>query len=199
MTEDTPITRYSQIRRAVIASVIAAVLVIIFIQPLLRFVWSTLLVFGPRFVKAFVDSIYRSAAMGHRNHVDVMVLMIFFAFVSGSSLGASLSCTKRLLKPTEKMKPTSKRRALVSMWAAVVMLHICALGIVIPPFADLQHNTSFRQRLAVLAPKLTENEEEELEAQWAMMRNRGDFDAIKERMEALAIQHGIELPPTLLK
>ena len=66
-------------------------------------------------------------------------------------------------------------------------------------FADLQLNTSFDQRLTVLAPKLTELECKELRAQWASMGSRGDYEEIVSTMETLAEEKDVALPELLLK
>lgn len=199
MTETEAITKDAQIRKGIIASVIASVIVIILIQPLLRLAWSFLSGLGAQFIQNYIDSIYRSAALGHRNYLDVLMMGLLFSFVSGASVGIGISFTRRLLFPRREGKRPSKTRLLALLWLSIVLLHIWALLVIIKPYADLQHNTSFQQRLKVLAPKQTETEEEELEAMWASMRSRKHFEEIKARMEAIAQEHALELPPTLLK
>ena len=69
----------------------------------------------------------------------------------------------------------------------------------IKPFTDLQLNTSFEQRLTILAPNINDLEFKEFEAAWALMQSRKDFEAINNRMENTAKKYGVILPPNLLK
>ena len=202
MTPNESITRDYKIRKSIIASVIASVIIIILIQPLLRLVWSLVLGQGSRFIQAYVDSIYQSAALGHRNHVDVMMLSLFVGVISGAFTGISLvftlAITKGILRPDRKPQKLAKR-SLLLLWLGILLLLVFAIALIIMPFADLQYNTSFQQRLKVLAPRITELEAKELEAAWASMQSRADYEAIKAKMEDMAQQYDISLPPTLLK
>ncbi len=65
-------------------------------------------------------------------------------------------------------------------------------------YTNLQLNTSFRQRLTVLAPKLSEQEHKEFLASWAAMHSRKDFDAITDRMNTLAQARNVVLPEPLM-
>ena len=66
-------------------------------------------------------------------------------------------------------------------------------------FADIQLNTSFKQRLNALLPYISEQEEEELRSMWAMMGNRQDYVDITNKMDSIAAEKGIRIPDLLLK
>jgi len=198
MLDAKVITKDPQIRKGIIASVIATVIVIVLIQPILKLAWSALLSFGAQFVQNYVDTIYKSAALGHRNYIDVLLLMGIFSFLSGSILAMTLLMTNRILRPDKKSKKLGKPHLCI-IWLILIAFHVLAIFFIVTPYADLQHNTSFQQRLKVLAPVLTETKEEELEALWATMQSRTDFDAIKSQMETLAQDHNLQLPSTLMK
>ena len=68
-----------QMRKGISAGIIAALIVMIFIQPILRFAWSGIQIIGPRILSRYMNSIYRSAALGHRNYVDVILLILLSA------------------------------------------------------------------------------------------------------------------------
>jgi hypothetical protein len=63
--------------------------------------------------------------------------------------------------------------------------------------SDLQLNASFNQRMAVLAPEITDLEAKRLRARWASMRSREDYLAITAGMDAVANQKGIKLRKVL--
>jgi hypothetical protein len=66
-------------------------------------------------------------------------------------------------------------------------------------YVDMQLNASFQQRITILAPCLEIEQEEELKAHWAQMKNKEDFENIQLLMESYADSCSIDLPPNLLK
>lgn len=198
MSEYTPISRDSQIRKGVIASVIASLLFVVVIQPLLRLVWSLVLSHGSRFLQGYVDSIYLNAALGHRNYVDVVLLVLVYSASSGLFVGMATVLTRRVIQPDpQPRKP--RRYHLVLFWFMVLMFHLAAFYSGVRIYADMQLNTSFQQRIRVLAPRLSDLQMKELEAAWASMQTRVDFLAIQMGMEQIAEQNNIVLPRALWK
>ncbi len=120
----------------------------------------------------------------------------FFSFAIKTNLGPS--SIKSTPHP-ERAKKLSKASRLFIIGIILLFINVFIFGIIIMYFADVEYNTSFRQRLTVLAPMLSEIEEEELEARWASMRNRADYEAIEAEIEKLANNHSLQLPPSLLK
>ncbi len=198
MADGDSITRDPEVRKGVVVSIVASIIVIILIQPLLRLIWAVVLGVSVHFVQRYVDTIYRNSALGHRNYIDVWLLMLFLSLMCGGYLAIGLRSTRRVLPPKAAPKKFGKRR-LWLIWALVAVVHFAVIGCVIRPFADLQYNTSFQQRLKVLAPKITDLEFKEIEAAWASMQSRQDYLAIKAKMEALAEQHNLTLPRVLLR
>jgi len=186
------------IRKGIIASIVATLIVMVLIHPLLRLCWEGVLGFGTYCHRGFVDSIYRSAALGKRNHVAVMLMGLIFCFLVGGITGVAVGLTRRIVKPKAERKPPGKTHAVVA-WIMVVAIALSWTVLLVRQFADLQLNTSFDQRLTVLAPKLTELECKELRAQWASMGSRGDYEEIVSTMETLAEEKDVALPELLLK
>jgi ABC-type lipoprotein release transport system permease subunit len=54
--------------------------------------------------------------------------------------------------------------------------------------------TSFNRRVIILAPHISQQQEKELRAAWALMSNRGDYDAINATMAGYAAEHKITVP-----
>jgi len=198
MTKNESTARESLIPRGIITGVVASLIVITLIQPILRLAWSATLTLGSRFLQSYVDSIYASAALGHRNYVDVILLMVMFSIISGTLLGMTSILTRRIFKPERRPHKPGKRHLLL-FWLCIVLFHISAVVAVVRPYADLQLNTSFQQRVKVLAPKLTDLEQEELEAAWASMQTRADYEVLRLRLEKKAEEFGITLPKALWK
>jgi len=87
----------------------------------------------------------------------------------------------------------------VFAWFCFLLMLVLTIFGAVQPVADLQLNTSFQQRLKVLAPALSDLQMKEFEAAWASMQTRADFLAIQLRMERAATQHNIVLPKPLWK
>jgi len=66
-------------------------------------------------------------------------------------------------------------------------------------YYDLQLNTSFKQRITVLSPHISEQQEKELRAQWASMKSRKDYENINRALEDAAKNKEVKLPKLLLK
>jgi hypothetical protein len=185
-------------RASVIASVIAAVLMI-FIQPLLNTLWAGILWVGTNFL---VDQIYSNAALGHRQWVVVLSFVAAIFSVAISFLRRSIYLI--FSEPKTSQKPmlltTSKIfRKKIFLVGNLLILSLLAIYLSMTVFIDLQLNTSFDQRLTVLAAKVPDQKIKELRAQWAQMKTRTDYLILNESLEKLAYDAGISLPEPLLK
>ena len=184
--------RRSELRVGVVAGVIASVLVMIFVQPLLGWVWgatSRVLTFV---ASGLVDSVYRSAALGHRNYLGVFLLVVVTAALVGAVAGALAAL---FWPPSDAGPSRSHRRLLFGIGALLLVLMVVVTSMV---SAELQYHTSFQQRLTVLAPAIDSQLEEELRSEWAQMRNRADFLSVTSRMGAVADSLDVDLPAQLL-
>jgi hypothetical protein len=194
----------STFRASVIASVIASLLVIIFVQPLLNFVWGVILWLGMHVFIGMLNQLYANAALGHRDWVVAFFAMIALtlalmapptAFIVRLIRRRSIQNKRGEHPPAEKTSP----------WKRVVDIGMTVVGTVAISFMaasiyfDLQLNTSFDQRIAVLAPKVSDQTIKELRAQWALMESREDYLALEARLGQLAHDAGITLPKPLLK
>ena len=200
-------------RKSILASIIASILVIIFIQPILGLAYTFIIFIGEYVYTGFSNQIYHNAALGER---PTTVFMMFVAMlVSINLFFVLLTFLVFLLTRTSKTEASEgskvdkkesfihkKRLNSFLKMASVIsygVLLLCSLILLTFEFTNLQLNTSFQQRLTVLAPKLTELENKELQAQWASMNTRADFEAITEQMSRLAKDRNVVLPEPLMK
>ena len=209
MSKQVPKLKNRGLRVTIVAGVITSVIVILFVEPLLKLAWAGILLLGPRFYQGYVDSIYKDAALGHRNFAAVVLLQGFIYLLTMTALGLIIvqSVKSRLLrrvasKSKERRKSPSafpRRRLLAVQALCVLGMCVTAIPLITRPYVDLQLNASFQQRLKVLAPIVSELDIRELEADWASMRSRQDYEGIVARMASIALEKGVVLPPLLLK
>jgi len=189
-----------QLRKNFLASIIASIVVIFFIQPILKLIWSCTIFVSNHLYEGYTKAIYRSAALGDRNDVIVGLMIFFTAIMFGiiSGIPFGYLSAKRL---SDKVKSImiGKRLFVLAYFLSIIFLLCFLFGFVIPRFVDLQLNTSFQQRLTVLAPTISDIELKELKASWAQMQSRKDYELIKDRMDNMAKLNGIDLPAPLLK
>lgn len=195
-------------------SIVASILVIYFIQPLLEYTWAVLVIILSKSFQTLLDGVYRSAALGHnRDETSFFVLMlgiglgIPFFFIFAHEMGrlqGRLSYLLSRLRGEEKLPVDRKdrlRERLLDLagWLGMAVVLVAFLYILTVQFADLQLNSSFQQRMTVLAPHITGQEEKELRAVWASMRSRNDYLLLNEHLERLAAEKAVKLPSPLLK
>ena len=171
-----------------------------FVQPILSIIWVVLLWLGTHFFYNTLDSIYLNAALGHREWVIasivLMALIITPLVIISGWISKRLSTTKKAEARPPRTTPTWKKVFDIGLIFSSP-LPCLIVGAFI--FIDLQLNTSFDQRIAVLAPKVPDQTIKELRAQWALMASREDYLVLNARLEQLAHDAGITLPKPLLK
>jgi hypothetical protein len=64
-------------------------------------------------------------------------------------------------------------------------------------FAEMELNTSFDQRMTVLAPEISDLDAKRLRARWVQMKTRSDYLGINGTLESMASAHGVSLPKPL--
>ena len=190
----------TQIRAAIIGGIISAIIVIIFINPLLNFLWDIVNWSGSYFYHGFIDRIYKSAALGHSSSVSILIFLSilywgFFAFTINFILimkkGRISEKTMRIFGILARNKYLTAFMYLIG-FIATILIFVLVLG-------NVNLKISFNQRLAVLTPKITDLERKELLASWAAMGTRNDYDKIVENMENLAKLHEVSLPELRIK
>jgi hypothetical protein len=207
-------------KKSILASIIASILVVVFIQPILNLVFKVTNITGEYVYVGFSNGIYRNAALGERSNLVFMIYCFMLALVTifcGAVVFVSVNRVRKLISPREATGKkedtgriqvdtpnTSKRSTYlqglsITMVILYILLLLCVLGLLTLAYTNLQLYTSFRQRLTVLAPKITEQEYKELQASWASMRSRTDYEAVTEEMNRLAQEHNIVLPELLMK
>jgi hypothetical protein len=180
--------------RPLVAGVISGIFVLVFIQPILSFLWRFLL----SNITSLVNSACHQAALGY---TDVFSFWIMGTIISLSVGIVTGFATGRVLRAYGKTR--SAPRTLSPRLSAVLSV-VFAIGATLSGtvqmtkyFVVMQLKASFYQRLAVLAPKISEQEHKEYLASWAAMRNEEDYRRIVESMEANAKKSGTTLPELL--
>ena len=216
-----------EIRKGIISSIIASLIFLIFFQPILGFIWEVVTKISMRTYSGYMDNIYKNAALGQRNWLGYLTLLFFLLVVFTLIMTRLLRFRKMLSRLYEDVKLDSfenqedKEKYLEDKWERInkritpivkhhkkikvflFLYQICILlffcDTIFKAYADLQLNTSFNQRLTVIAPYIEAQKEEELKSKWASMKTRKDYENINLNMENIAKSANVILPENLLK
>lgn len=180
------------LRKSIIASIIASLCVILFIQPVLNTTWEFIEWVSGNIYTELSSQVYLSTALGNRDHISYSMLVIIVGMMSGLATGLALRKYKLKKSPKERAKPTLWKRVIPDLLATCLL--IGGLSLLSFIHADLQMNTSFNQRLNALAPYIDEQQEEVLFSEWAFMKSKSDYKRINESMDKMAEEKGIVLP-----
>lgn len=175
------------------ASVVASVLVFVFIQPLLSAAAMTFAWAGEHVHSGISKSLYTRAAITYEERFSFITLLAMLSLIAGSSIGALSS---RFGRSNAKDTEPSRFRLYVAGLVAFVMTALLFLAISVY-YAEIQLKSSFSQQTTILAPHITDQEYKELQAAWASMGSREDFVAISERLDRIAKEQDIVLPRRL--
>jgi hypothetical protein len=194
------------VRKGIVASVIASVFVLMFIQPILTWTWEIIVSSTPRVFHRLVDSVYENAAFGQRDWIVpgfvTVALGCLAVFASYSLCVLIIQLFWRSfesLRFMERLRATSTTSSILLGISIHLVGLLAMLLLATGVFADLQMNTSFNQRLAVLAAYCSDQDIKMLRAEWAQMSSRSDYLAIVDKMDSMAKPLGIKLPEILLR
>lgn len=181
----------------VIASVVASVLVIAFVQPFLSLFWDALTGTGSNLLNGLVDRMYENASLGNRNWVAAVAATVAL-FLPINLIIVHIYIRMRRRRSAQRISRPSKIPYWLTAAFALIFMLVSATIPAAYVFTDLQLNASFDQRLTVLAPHITDMQTKQLRARWAQMKSRADYRSIRVQMEGYATVANIRLPEPLL-
>ncbi|HXU94025.1 MAG TPA: hypothetical protein VFP33_10255 [Gallionella sp.] len=182
-------------RKNLLVSIMTSVLVLLFIEPILKWLGNAIVWLGANIYNGITDSIYKSAALGFREESSFVTLILLVSILSGVfSAGAAL----RLI-PEGDETTVIKRKNYRKIFSVVLTLLFLldVLFLLGRDFATLQLNTYFNQKITILAAKIPEQKIKELKASWALMDKRTDYEVLTAEMNTLAKQFNIKFPAPL--
>lgn len=183
-----------RLRREVYVGVIISVLVMFFVEPLLRSASSIVVWAGANIYEGISNSIYREAALGFREKFSFITLAFGISLLTGIMTGTAFAMFGKHDATAEAKRSCTKKYLAGALAFAIFLQSLYVVG---TNFADLQLNASFNQRIAALAPKVSDQQIKELRAKWALMERRGDYSVIVSEMDRLAVSVSAKLPKPL--
>lgn len=214
-----------EINKGILTSLIGSIIFMIFLQPIMVFIWSFLKIISYNTYSSIVDSMYLNAALGQRNWLDFSVwtfllIVAFFVLLNDTAKAKSVidrheneikmdTLEKDELNKFLDAKFAKRKKEIIKSinflklfirfkYPYLITGIILIMYFIFSAFTDLQLNTNFNQRLNAVAPYIDDKEIKILKSKWATMKNRSDFELINNQFENIAIENKIQLPKNLL-
>ena len=179
-----------ELKIGILGGVVSSILVIIFIQPILSILWSAVIDFGEYIQAGYVDRIYRNAAIGDRNIVGHLTLLLIVCFLPLIAMGVLIG---RSLARASAANALPRYMHIFLAGSLVLIASVAMLGSSIS-IGVMDLNASFNQRLTIIAPAVGDRELKEWKAGWASMTSQHDYRSLVARLEKRAEELGITLP-----
>jgi hypothetical protein len=179
--------------------VIVSVIVLYLVEPTMNLALDVIPDFGGRFYRMVFDRAARQAALGGQ-YLDFALLAVAFSAVVGAVIArfAADSGFPRLFGKRGRKSAAPSRwdpRIVLLLFLAVTP---AAATTLLVDFAAQQMKLSFHQRLAVLAPAISEETEESLRARFADLRDHGDYQSLSSDLDRIAREMHVDVPSPLL-
>ncbi len=182
------------VKIGVLSSLVAAVIFLYLLDPLLTILGRIFLTLTGIASKQYLDRLYSEIATGMPDFgfyaVGTGMLILLFMIVA-------LAVASRVASTNTSVGPPHARgsKADVLLVAFLFFLFIVFLA---DGWVRLRTVSTFQQHITVLAPAISDLEVKQLQADFASMKGKGDYDRLQMRIRNLARSSGIALPENKL-
>jgi len=194
-TQCKTIEKDGAIKKGIIASVIASIIIIGFIQPLIQFIAPKFFAIISNSYSFLSNSIYSNAALGIRytagNSLIYLITGCIFGIATAMIVlylmgknGKNFNCKNIIFS----------KKLPILLAIALIMSALLLMGEVMIEDVNIQLNLSFQQRLIILGPYLTDNEEKTLKSKWASMTNTNGYNEVNKQLTDIAEKYHVNIP-----
>jgi hypothetical protein len=191
---ESAVSGWKNLRNGVVVSVVMLYLV----EPAMKLALDVFPHFGGRFYRWVWDQAAAQAALGG-DYVDFALFAILFSAIVGTFIGrygvGSQMFSRRGRRNNDSSWSRWEKRLVLLL---LLMFGPMAATTLLIDFAAQQMKRSFEQRMAVLAPAISEEDEERFRGRFADLGGRDSYESLKIDMDMLAAGHHVILPAPLL-
>jgi ABC-type Fe3+ transport system permease subunit len=191
---ESAIANWKNLRNGVVVSVVMLYLV----EPAMKLLVDVFPHFGGRVYRWVWDHAAIQAAIGG-DYVDFALFAILFSAIVGTFIGrygmGAHTFAKRGRRASDSPWSRWEKRLVLLL---LLLSGPVAAGTLLVDFAAQQMKLSFEQRMAVLAPAISEDDEEALRGRFADMDGRNSYESLKLDMDMMARASRVSLPDPLL-
>lgn len=191
---ESTFANWKSLRNGVIVSIVMLYLV----EPTMKLAIEVFPYFGGRVYRWIWDHAATQASIGG-DYIDFALFAILFSAIVGTFIGrygvGAQVFARRGRRAAETAWSRWEKRLVLLL---LLMFGPVAATTLLVDFAAQQMKLSFEQRVAVLAPSLSEEEEEMFRGRFAALDGRDSYESLKLDMNTLAREYRVMLPDPLL-
>ncbi|AZN43389.1 hypothetical protein [Paenibacillus albus] len=186
-------------KTAIYTGIISSAIFLLFFQPILENLSKATYSVASNSFKGFLNSVIQSCAIGFNESFSFHTETVLFSLFLGIGVGAIMIFSRNLrrkLNPEiddKQIKVSSKTMSRLSL----ILLLFSILGItfsLVSSFMEHMIISVHQQQMAIIAPYIDEQSEEELRSEWAQMQTKADFDNFNDKISKIAKDNKIKIP-----
>lgn len=190
----------------IVTSLVGSVVFLYLLDPIIGWIYKTISSIGVGYIVGFLDSIYKSVAMGARDYSYQIVfsthLLIIAVIVCCNLFVISVSFfNNKLKKDPTALELWIKKISEISTWKTICSIVLVSLLFVFPAFKSITADTfaaliirEFEHRIVIISPYASDQEIKLIRSQFARINGRADYKEIMKRVEKIAAEHDLKLP-----
>jgi len=185
-------------KKNIYISVISSILFLYFFQPILDFIGAKTLIIMSLTSSKFSDDFH--SKISHLELMDYSFYWISLIFICiGVAMGRigvsglfGLTQKEKVAEDTSKTKESTSKKVMFYLFCIIISLSLTFF--ISTKFYQLSLISSFKQHVRIIAPYISEQEEEVLISKWSLMKNSHDYEDINAALDKIAKQNNIILP-----
>lgn len=206
-------------RKEITVGVISSTIILIFVQPLVDYLWKVIVNSSSLFWTALGDAIIRYTALEYdliTEHIIyfnayLTVIIIFTGLLirtkiardkvkhnierrNGKTQLRKPEDYDKIIQQYESLLLKNTRSLIITLLTTAILTIFMLVSIDAIAYRQKILNTQFKQTLNILAPYMTEQEAKIYKSRWALMRTVSDYKKITDDLKIVAQQNKIELP-----
>lgn len=195
----------NNIKYGISITIIASIVTMRLIVPILNIIEKPLVTIISKVYSSMIDDLYTSAALNLTPYPSYIIFTFICALAVGLGFGVLSYSIREKIKTKSKpdiegqleMHKSIRKRKQVLYYLLLLLPFVSIMMFWTVSF-PLKLSMNFERHMNILAPYLSENEEEIIRGKWSMMNKKDDYDNIYMELENIAKQNKIELPTSRL-
>lgn len=172
-----------ELKIGILGGIVSSVLVIIFIQPILNFIWESTLAFGEAIQAGYIEKIYINIGIPDKDIAGNLSLggVTFIFMVIGYKYFI------RAFGGIHRQKYGNTFLSITGILMSIVFMMMFSMSVGISKL-----HSSVERKLVILSPEITDNELKMWHASLAKIKSKKDFDSLNKELDNRALNLKID-------
>ena len=180
--------------KSIVVGIVSSVLFLYFFQPILDFIGRTFLRVLSAVSSKYSDDFYSKIAHLELFDFSFFWLLLVFTMLCTVALSLSIRSIRGKQKANERKNREIKNSEKYVFFAITLVTVLFLILFMATKIYQLRLITSFKQHMLILAPYVTDQEEEELYSRGSLMNSEKDYNDIYIELNKIANKQNVVLP-----